>query len=178
MSEWGEYCPILRSECSDEVRASILDFTTNANYHDLRIAQNLNEFCNKLEIVDVNNAPTCSLQGMAVSSILFQCREQNASSRYIVLNQLNIFDFEFNIELLTWSKGGQYWYDEEPICVQFSENADDKCDQDNYVCAGPDGETVGTLQAQAQFILEALRTTGGAHTGCPAIAPVTNPNKF
>ena len=96
MSEWGQYCPILRSECSDEVRASILDASTNSNYHDLRIAQNLNEFCNNLQVSDINNAPTCSLQGMAVSSILFQCREQSTSSRYIVLNQLNLFDSEFN----------------------------------------------------------------------------------
>ena len=74
MSEWKDYCPILRTECSDEVRESILDEATNVNYHDFRIAQNLDEFCNQLQIADVYNAPTCSLKGMAVSSILFHCK--------------------------------------------------------------------------------------------------------
>ena len=92
------------------------------------------------------------------------------SSRYNVLNQLNLFDSEFDIELLTWSKNAQYWYDGKPTCVQFSENENDGCDRHSYICAAE--ETVGSLQAQAQFVLTALRTTGGIHTGCPAVAPV------
>ena len=173
MSEWDQYCEILRTECSDEVRASMLYATTNSMYHDLRIAQDLDGFCNKLQVTDVNDAPTCSLKGIAVSSILFHCKEQSVSSRHNVLSQLNLFDSEFNMELLTWSVGGgQYWYDNKPTCVQFSETETDACDRNSYICAGANGDDVGSLAAQAQFVLEALRTTGGAHTGCPAIAPL------
>ena len=64
----------------------------------------------------------------------------------------------------------RYWFDGNPTGVFYSSDPDRTCDSTLYACAGVDdeGTIAGSLTAQGQFILSALRNEGGIHPSAPA----------